>query len=172
MRERLKWYMMFLNGQGITPARAGKTYTAAHHIHGNRDHPRSCGKDAISLRFCPLQPGSPPLVRERHNGEWGTGTYRGITPARAGKTEIRQAPPRHHQDHPRSCGKDATLRLRPRARPGSPPLVRERRKMKRGTLHKMRITPARAGKTFGSQLSFHFKEDHPRSCGKDLRQPT
>ena len=53
---------------------------------------------------------------------------------------------------------------------GSPPLVRERRDMKASIGDYIRITPARAGKTFADFLDDFTKEDHPRSCGKDAIQ--
>ena len=90
------------------------------------DHPRSCGKDAGDSVFHAVAPGSPPLVRERHeHGSASHGKSR-ITPARAGKTGHQRRLPLPHRDHPRSCGKDTNKTKNPVEHLGSPPLVRER----------------------------------------------
>ena len=91
--------------------------------------------------------GSPPLVRERHCLTRTIPTVHGITPARAGKTNIVTDCLFSCQDHPRSCGKDRVMKCCDRSILGSPPLVRER--PVNGVLVRQvhRITPARAGKT-------------------------
>ena len=90
----------------ITPARAGKTYRSHNHHQPHRDHPRSCGKDCMLAFASSLAPGSPPLVRERQGAGRGGLVPMGITPARAGKTEIISSALANRWDHPRSCGKD------------------------------------------------------------------
>ena len=50
----------------------------------------------------------------------------GITPARAGKTQLLPVVVRSDGDHPRSCGKDIEIKRHSEKRSGSPPLVRER----------------------------------------------
>ena len=132
---------------GITPARAGKTIRKAHRSRGCWDHPRSCGKDLLFPLFVSALPGSPPLVRERHRFIIFFEPLFGITPARAGKTQIRHPLLRGLQDHPRSCGKDPSPAGRSNPVSGSPPLVRERRRRCDDVLISQRITPARAGKT-------------------------
>ena len=111
------------------------------------DHPRSCGKDVMAEDLLVCFGGSPPLVRERRVRVLPEPHIFGITPARAGKTTARLPLSGSAQDHPRSCGKDTLSEQDIHAVPGSPPLVRERQK--RGQIYgvKMRITPARAGKT-------------------------
>ena len=49
----------------ITPACAGKTYVQCTCDDIGRDHPRMCGKDASHSLAVPVNPGSPPHVRER-----------------------------------------------------------------------------------------------------------
>ena len=95
-------------GSRITPARAGKTASITSLDEEHRDHPRSCGKDAVFEIFHRLLEGSPPLVRERLILGVDDGKQQGITPARAGKTVHDSQPGILSQDHPRSCGKDAT----------------------------------------------------------------
>ena len=70
-------------------------------------------------------------------------------------------------DHPRSCGKDVIIALIAAGGLGSPPLVRERLVCERCQNQKLRITPARAGKTEMTWPNHLANQDHPRSCGKD-----
>ena len=65
-----------------------------------------CGKDLLKGLKSALSAGSPPLVRERRLQASVTLCKAGITPARAGKTEMIRLAPRLDEDHPRSCGKD------------------------------------------------------------------
>ena len=71
----------------ITPARAGKTHVKAPFIQKIWDHPRSCGKDIDIIDDKDDKLGSPPLVRERLKNTEIPIPSRGITPARAGKTD-------------------------------------------------------------------------------------
>ena len=152
---------------GITPARAGKTAFSAHPCTVHGDHPRSCGKDRISSlsSFCNL--GSPPLVRERLNWMGQCFFQSGITPARAGKTQLDGTVLLSKRDHPRSCGKDVVPCQVVNPLRGSPPLVRERQEEAKRRFDNFRITPARAGKTMNSTWMTMKLQDHPRSCGKD-----
>ena len=167
MRERRMLLISAFLLRRITPARAGKTLFDSNLVTFYGDHPRSCGKDSGLQRRAVCRPGSPPLVRERR-ADWGEEDPNdGITPARAGKTPHLVDWCQRHRDHPRSCGKDFSLKLRLWRFWGSPPLVRERLNTELEVLRRVRITPARAGKTsrlFGALLS---AGDHPRSCGKD-----
>ena len=111
--------------------------------------------------------GSPPLVRERPTKRYQVRVSAGITPARAGKTWIFVSTIWDAWDHPRSCGKDVRASAVGCCRPGSPPLVRERRQGLEDTALRAGITPARAGKTSCCCWHASFSRDHPRSCGKD-----
>ena len=86
VRERRMQGIQVKGGLGITPARAGKTFSVLPQEPYLRDHPRSCGKDRPSKRRWPRLLGSPPLVRERRSPRLNTVQYPRITPARAGKT--------------------------------------------------------------------------------------
>ena len=167
VRERRDMQPKCCNMMRITPARAGKT--ACHHPSGTlkRDHPRSCGKDTASNVLNKQKQGSPPLVRERRLSCSIVVIMIGITPARAGKTFRFRFPPYGLRDHPRSCGKDIISQDFWKARKGSPPLVRERPGLTQAEITKVRITPARAGKTTLSGYEYAYAQDHPRSCGKD-----
>ena len=76
---------------GITPARAGKTRRAFWNRLTERDHPRACGENPPAS-FCPaLQRGSPPRVRGKPHSAPPSNAFKGITPARAGKTSTASA---------------------------------------------------------------------------------
>ena len=64
-----------------------------------------------------------------------------------GKTRAFGSMPYLRWDHPRSCGKDFYQVHRRLGEWGSPPLVRERLQHRQLSYLKVRITPARAGKT-------------------------
>ena len=148
VRERLVSIVMARLHVGITPARAGKTMHRRLFPGQCWDHPRSCGKDSPPTNLLRNGLGSPPLVRERRTAmERGTLMTR-ITPARAGKTPTSYHFFRSNRDHPRSCGKDISLRASSTGSAGSPPLVRERLAVAFFITAVTGITPARAGKTF------------------------
>ena len=71
---------------GITPARAGRTLFLHFSGSGNRDHPRSRGKDIAAILSEFLIVGSPPLAREGLQWLERILMAIGITPARAGRT--------------------------------------------------------------------------------------
>ena len=106
-----------------------------------------CGKN-YDIKFCiDCTLGSPPRVREKH----GTKKYRadhfGITPACAGKTIWAKSIPQILRDHPRVCGKNASVVTDDMKPSGSPPRVREKLVLHLALCRRSRITPACAGKT-------------------------
>ena len=153
---------------GITPARAGKTAGDRAVSTACRDHPRSCGKDSTGAGLSRPPSGSPPLVRERPERLNNLESRIGITPARAGKTMTLAYGSRTYGDHSRSCGKDQFVKMKVTYCQGSPPLVRERLVICAFIALGVRITPARAGKTYRMIHRGSIYEDHPRSCGKDV----
>ena len=71
----------------------------------------------------------------------------GITPADAGKTTYISRDNRQRRDHPRGCGENPLFHLPFCAGPGSPPRMRGKPARLCFPEHKLRITPADAGKT-------------------------
>ena len=71
-RVREKHWVEFVqtNQPGITPACAGKTSTLNSALIVRWDHPRVCGKNALSGWLIRDQPGSPPRVREKQYIIW------------------------------------------------------------------------------------------------------
>ena len=154
---------------GITPACAGKTYIRQVSSGVVWDHPRVCGKNSsLSLRLAPIS-GSPPRVREKLNHSKNFFKSFRITPACAGKTSCCNFGDSWNRDHPRVCGKNSYFTLNGVYRPGSPPRVREKRKMFYDMRFSVGITPACAGKTQTVRKKCFHRQDHPRVCGKNLK---
>ena len=90
----------------------------------------------------------------------------GITPAHAGKSEIRALRFGIHQDHPRTCGEKIVAARTKLHSGGSPPHMRGK------VLHLFQrvsgkgITPAHAGKRPKRGRSSTRIWDHPRTCGE------
>ena len=71
---------------GITPAHAGKRYSACHPTAFVGDHPRPCGEKATQVDPDPMQKGSPPPMRGKVRQPIVVHVRIGITPAHAGKS--------------------------------------------------------------------------------------
>ena len=92
------------NEQGITPAYAGKSYTAALALAVSRDHPRVCGEKAVADTKSTSIKGSPPRMRGKGIWRQPMATGAGITPAYAGKSCHVSLLLLSNRDHPRVCG--------------------------------------------------------------------
>ena len=157
---------------GITPARAGKTIHIVNIGPVIQDHPRACGENPSHTPKPIHYRGSPPRVRGKPTASFFVRNFRGITPARAGKTF--RGPERHaaSADHPRACGENSINRLSPCAPRGSPPRVRGKLRGRSRSRLLARITPARAGKTLDRFPIESRSADHPRACGEnDAQEP-
>ena len=151
----------------ITPARAGKTYLLPVSSPACRDHPRACGENARIKPCDCMRPGSPPRVRGKLLEMVAEHREMRITPARAGKTAAGRSRQAISQDHPRACGENTKRGRRTFLSRGSPPRVRGKPELNLNWKLFLRITPARAGKTFSSHSIFLLSEDHPRACGEN-----
>ena len=149
MRERPLCLKYLFASTRITPAYAGKTYYYYALLHDMWDHPRVCGKDRKAKVHILCVPGSPPRMRERRR------RMRRIVVCAV--------------DHPRVCGKDCFWFCHSFLLLGSPPRMRERRVIYIKGVLVFGITPAYAGKTFGSECPAMSMRDHPRVCGKDIK---
>ena len=114
--------------------------------------------------------GSPPRVRGRVPAGTGKAAKERITPARAGKSERREVPPRGGRDHPRACGEEHFAVPEALGRVGSPPRVRGRGGLLRYLQGGDGITPARAGKSILLASPSSCSWDHPRACGEERRK--
>ena len=90
----------------------------------------------------------------------------GITPAYAGNTTNLSLFSWYSWDHPRVCGKHATIDLTQIFVAGSPPRMRETLEEKGFEVQSGGITPAYAGNTTNLSLFSWYSWDHPRVCGK------
>ena len=152
----------------ITPARAGKTKPRRHNCRPAGDHPRACGENAVKNIGQKIKNGSPPRVRGKRYDVICLPEVPGITPARAGKTTMFNQSSGETRDHPRACGENQIPSAEKRDHKGSPPRVRGKRFCRSSALLYMRITPARAGKTFALSVSTLYSTDHPRACGENF----
>ena len=92
--------------------------------------------------------GSPPLARGKPETGLAMTAKTRITPACAGKTVLFIRLPDFPKDHPRLRGENKGEYELKYGCEGSPPLARGKPQCHFHTLHKKRITPACAGKTF------------------------
>ena len=90
--------------RGITPACAGKRLRGVFGCCMVRDHPRVCGEKTIEHLHCLHGQGSPPRVRGKALLHCTVQTWRGITPACAGKSCLKGHQESGGWDHPRVCG--------------------------------------------------------------------
>ena len=90
----------------------------------------------------------------------------GITPAYAGKRQIRALGIIFHEDHPRVCGEKLSTPSSAKTTPGSPPRMRGKVSNEMNARALLRITPAYAGKSSLSVSYSHPHKDHPRVCGE------
>ena len=134
-----------VDGQRITPACAGNSYTGMRRGEMAGDHPRVCGEQSYPGFYLSPPQGSPPRVR-------GTGTVlapgasiKRITPACAGNRSPATGMACASEDHPRVCGEQLISASYPREQAGSPPRVRGTESRFWNIRLCSRITPACAG---------------------------
>ena len=77
------------NQTGITPAYAGKRKNVEYQLSKSRDHPRVCGEKLLSPFRIWACLGSPPRMRGKDETALAAPGWYRITPAYAGKREIR-----------------------------------------------------------------------------------
>ena len=111
--------------------------------------------------------GSPPQVRGKLTAWKIKCLVNGITPAGAGKTNVKNSEFCNHWDHPRRCGENSCSALLLSLSQGSPPQVRGKRFAQYSSAKEVRITPAGAGKTPYPITDTAHCEDHPRRCGEN-----
>ena len=129
----------------IIPAHAGQTFVLCFSLLLLSDHPRACGANLNPRRLF-------------FSTTW-------IIPAHAGQTTILSFLSLVDTDHPRACGANPTLRRAEGEHVGSSPRMRGKLLSCRLLLFLLRIIPAHAGQTFGSQSRIGTMPDHPRACG-------
>ena len=78
-----------IRNEGITPACAGKRTNLTGKESRGQDHPRMCGEKVTSAVLFLGPPGSPPHVRGKESTHQISDHFKGITPACAGKSLLR-----------------------------------------------------------------------------------
>ena len=131
----------------ITPACAGKNLIDESTFIKTTHHPRVCGKKLTDGISGLTGSGSPLHVQEKHFEDAVKICIRRITPACAGKTVFLVQMMKHHQDHPRVCGKNTYSKINSLTSLESPPRVREKQHNQTTPELLDGITPACAGKT-------------------------
>ena len=151
---------------GITPAYAGNTDDIDNHSIILMDHPRLRGEHKAFKRWVTSEVGSPPPTRGTLPKLLTLYAMRGITPAYAGNTNIRNFINSYHRDHPRLRGEHhCSLSIAPSAG-GSPPPTRGTPILGPSVTPSRGITPAYAGNTYEGKIADMQFEDHPRLRGE------
>ena len=150
----------------ITPAPAGRSDLGVRDARIFEDHPRACGEKVINMPFTQPRQGSPPRLRgEEHRGV-AAALDVGITPAPAGRSNLKVCNLLFHGDHPRACGEKLTTTSPNRRCLGSPPRLRGEAYPVYHLPLLARITPAPAGRSNTPLISKCPFWDHPRACGE------
>ena len=131
-----------------------------------RDHPRVCGEKYQLGVVKPLHEGSPPRMRGKAYKGADQTTRRGITPAYAGKSTVKNPDFVPVWDHPRVCGEKGVTKMFLCGVQGSPPRMRGKAVVILLCVATFRITPAYAGKSCHPHLKKALPGDHPRVCGE------
>ena len=125
-----------------------------------------CGEKGAVKRVARCLGGSPPRVRGKAFPGRLQGSFPGITPACAGKSQTGLYGNTGKKDHPRVCGEKAAFHRLHLARLGSPPRVRGKDGRAVALAYGHRITPACAGKSAVPPWAAGPFQDHPRVCGE------
>ena len=161
-------------GDGITPAYAGKSRCNLPSTAPWKDHPRVCGEKASPM-MKPAPPlGSPPRVRGKAKKRCRSCPLTRITPAYAGKRPAASAARSAKWDHPRVCGEKGCCKFSSRNHSGSPPRMRGKDLSDNELQVLDGITPACAGREKRrDRLDYYFPQGSPpRVRGKASQYAT
>ncbi|SCQ64128.1 Hypothetical protein PFR_JS9-2_2039 [Propionibacterium freudenreichii] len=147
MRGALEQVKMFNYLRGLTPAYAGSTHGVSKISATPGAHPRICGEHGSIARASSPSMGSPPHMRGALRQLRPRLHLVGLTPAYAGSTSRRYAPPRQPGAHPRICGEHLAMSAPNPGVVGSPPHMRGARRGMNRTYFRAGLTPAYAGST-------------------------
>ena len=149
----------------IIPAHAGQTTSNALTRVSHADHPRACGANGGPHQRATPSSGSSPRMRGKLRDAGRDPFVLRIIPAHAGQTLGSTSRNSTVTDHPRACGANRPMNLRPVGLTGSSPRMRGklRRDVPRFWIH--RIIPAHAGQTSTCSSRDGRTPDHPRACG-------
>ena len=154
-------------GDGLIPARAGKTSPTALTMSVSGAHPRAGGENSCAPPRTPPTRGSSPRGRGKPRSGPRARRLRRLIPARAGKTENRRMIDDDTSAHPRAGGENEIRQAGFLCQAGSSPRGRgkPRRSARGGRVR--RLIPARAGKTPSSSSTSSAMTAHPRAGGEN-----
>ena len=124
MRGKVFMRIIDSDGEGITPAYAGKRPVLQDSKNDMEDHPRLCGEKSPLWYNNRRGEGSPPPMRGKGNKVHFPNTAMRITPAYAGKSDRRSTTNFRRRDHPRLCGEKLFVLWNVLRSLGSPPPMR------------------------------------------------
>ena len=151
----------------LTPADAGRTQYAVGQGAPTAAHPRRRGEDPPAVVSPTRAMGSPPQTRGGPPPRAQGTPRRGLTPADAGRTDIRPLVVAHGGAHPRRRGEDRTQRPGARRCAGSPPQTRGGRTGEGDAREGSGLTPADAARTSPGRCGPQAPWAHPRRRGED-----
>ena len=157
-------------GDGITPAYAGKSRCNLPSTAPWKDHPRVCGEKVHCQGMLFRLSGLPPRMRGKDVRLVQDLTTDGITPAYAGKSARNWTSGSGCGDHPRVCGEKPLQSSVNSTMEGSPPRMRGKGISRHGVTHNRGITPAYAGKSEKQVPFLPPYQDHPRVCGEKVKK--
>ena len=133
----------------------------------NPAHPRSRGENlGVSMGALTVM-GSSPLTRGKPDWRTRSRCWARLIPAHAGKTVSPSSISSLLWAHPRSRGENRWLHRLHIVRPGSSPLTRGKRRLRRGRAQRRGLIPAHAGKTPDRNRPARHDRAHPRSRGEN-----
>ena len=150
----------------ITPAWAGKSLNSSALKCCVKDHPRVGGEKVMCNSRDGARLGSPPRGRGKAAPRQRAHLARWITPAWAGKSQLKQTGLTMQEDHPRVGGEKMCCTAMEFRSSGSPPRGRGKVLFTVEFLPGSGITPAWAGKRTSPHLYCELSKDHPRVGGE------
>ena len=151
---------------GITPACAGNTFRRSVRCKAFWDHPRMRGEYRLPSILVVFPQGSPPHARGIQVIQDALVKSRGITPACAGNTVLKNEITAGYKDHPRMRGEYLYQDVTRRVGQGSPPHARGIPAAAPSLYFRFGITPACAGNTGDTGSRDRSTRDHPRMRGE------
>ena len=172
---------------GLIPARAGKTHGLVTKASSKPAHPRAGGENpgawwlpVVAGGSSPRGRGKPSVSGDGHFLSGSSPRGRGklanavpgasgkrLIPARAGKTGPRAGQRSREAAHPRAGGENALAAVGVEPVEGSSPRGRGKQTVWRAGKHRVRLIPARAGKTGSWSNSTPASWAHPRAGGEN-----
>ena len=154
-------------GRGLIPARAGKTSTRLWMRTPSGAHPRAGGENHGVESTVANQVGSSPRGRGKLTVPDRAVRMSGLIPARAGKTAYSCPHGSRSAAHPRAGGENHRRRLGIRLTRGSSPRGRGKPARLIRRQARIRLIPARAGKTGMRPHNYGSSRAHPRAGGEN-----